>query len=303
MRTYSYETPEQKQRHAADAAAQRQRMDEDRNRRMMDEYQGMMRGLSHGSAGVYGSMSPRERAAMMEVVGGQINAMRSADLARLDADSDPRRSPEYARATIDLQRAEADRARAEADPQRSLDLLRQINADPQLRALYLAGKGVDPATISALPAPIAPAPDGTPGINAGNLQQHLDQPQNVGMRDLLAQEDMGLADRIARASQFPGFEDINSPSRQMFDAWLRQQYADPKDWLRETYVPPDPDDATPVLGRLGGFFNAALTHPLGSLLGFGDGSPAPGTGLWWRQNHEDAMREHDLIQRYALSPY
>lgn len=252
----------------------------------------------------------------MQAYGGQAQTLAQAQAniqatdiqSQAQFGSDPHRDPAYRQALIqhlgaqdDRERAHAGQYTAEADaaahPERQLDLLRRIAADPAVRGMYLAGRGADPATIASIPSPIAPAQPGVPAINAANFGQHLGREENASMKGLLESPDMSLLERTKRAAQFPGFTDLQNPSRQLYDQWLKSQYTDPQKWGADTYVPENPDNSIPVLGRVGGLV-AALYGSMPWAEGHGTG-----TGFNWHKNYAEASELQNLIQKHRISPY
>jgi hypothetical protein len=237
----------------------------------------------------------------LQVLGGNLHGLWGSDVqhhgAALQFGHDPHRDPQFVQALAARNRAEAEYARAHAaslQPEHQLALIQHINGDPNLRAMYLASKGVDADTISQLPTQPAQAGPGEASINPANLGQHLANPQNASMKALLENPDLSLLDRTRQAALFPGFRDFNNPNRQMYDAWLKTQYTDPNKWLQDTAVPEDPEQAVPFLGRIPGISASAI----GSMLG-----QETGTGLYWRQNHQNARALNDLLQQYNISPF
>ncbi len=260
----------------------------------------------------YDRLAPEDFASAMAALGGHVQA-RDTGSAHVQAaqaqaaaqyGADPHRDPAYRAALVQKLGAETAQHQAQAahftaeananKPGASLDLLRSINADPSLRGLYLAGKGVSPAEIAALPAAPAPGKPGEPTINAGNVAQYAEH--NKGMADIFANKDLSLLERVRRASQFPGFEDFSHPNRQLFDTMLKQQYTDPTRWMQDTYVPENPDDQWPVIGRVTGVLGA-----INGAMPWSDQNT--GTGPGWRQNYEDATQLRDLLSRYKISPF
>ena len=306
-RIYSYATPEeQRARDERDRAYRAQQWDGERHG-MIRDLHASMRSLANGT-GPTGHLPFEQRATMVQTLGQQLGGLMATDqhghAAELEHGNDPRRNPDLIAAQVAGMRAEAQRHLAEAaaaDPMRKVELLDAINKDPNRRSLAMGLGGADAATIAAMPPIPQPGVPGGPAIHAGNLDQHLGQQQNASMAKLFDEartSDLDLGEVIARAANMPGFKEIASPTRQMFDAWLKQRYTDPRAWQRELYVPPNPDDEWPVLGRIGGLMSAIEGQMFGP-----DEMPGTGTGLGWRGNHDAARRRFDLIQKYSLSPF
>jgi hypothetical protein len=306
-REYIYSSPEQQAAGAQRAAAyQHQQWDSERHG-MIRDLHGAMSAMLNGANGRYGNLSPEERVAAMGMVSQQLGGLMQTDAhshaAEMQYGNDPHRDPAYRQALIGHLNAQAaaETARgrhftAEADaaahPERQLDLMKQILMDPQLGPRYLALKGVSPAEQGALPPMVQPGQPGQPAVHAGNLGAVLGQNGNESLRDLLAKPDMSLLERTRQAANMPGIGDPSHPTHQAFQAWMRQQYTDPQKWREDTYVPPDPDQQLPYLGRLTGLANAAWQGV------FGD--TTAGTGFNWRNTYQDRTALRDLLARLNL---
>jgi hypothetical protein len=215
------------------------------------------------------------------------------------ANFNPHQDPAFMAAAINQMNMES-QARLEAarnnDPMSKLPLIDAINKDPQRRATVLAMQGVDPGVIAALPS----APRGG-AVNAANLAQHLEQPQNQELGRLLGNSEMPFDDKLARASQFPDFADRNSVNRQAFDTWLQGEYANrPDEWARQYYVPPKPTG-----GPIGNFIQtlgARLINAPSRLFGGGVQGGVGGSLFNGQGDYDAARRRVGLLTKYGISP-
>jgi hypothetical protein len=307
---FSFSSPEDQARTDSSAATYRKRQQDDERHAAIGHANGEFMAMLSGEYGKYGNLDPESRAYAMQTLGAHLNNLIGADtqqhVAAQQFGSDPHRNPAYVAALTGQLNANAAYANAHAqhaiaqandlaNPEKSLQQLRTIMGDATLRTGYLVSKGVDGQTIAALPPILGYGQRGQ--VDAASFGQHLAQPQNASMAQLLddKNKDMDLGERLAHAAQFTGFEDPNSQPRQLFDQWLRNRYAsDPSAWAKELYSPPNPDESIPYLGRIPGLL-AAAAGPI-----FGEG--ATGTGLSWRSNYDQARRRIGLIQKYGIAP-
>lgn len=183
-------------------------------------------------------------------------------------------------------------ALATNDPNRQVNMLRQIAADPQLRAFWLASKGADPAAIAQVPN--APRP-GEPAVNDSNYMRQLQSNPTLGTA--LGDDKTSLLDKLRQVQNQPGIADLNHPNHQALQAFVNQKYSNPRDWEEETYIPPDPSSfGVPqwLMRPLG--VGAAITQ---ALTGVG-GSHSAGTGFGWPQNFQDRTAQADLLRRFGI---
>lgn len=144
------------------------------------------------------------------------------------------------------------------DPGNQLGLLRAINADPSLRATYLAGRGADPATIAALPRPYAP---GENPFNATNYETAgAANPETAGTAALLSGASP-LHEKVAAVASIPGVERPGNPHRNLLDAYMASRQAKGADFANElsqygvgspTYAPLHSNWIGQLYGDLGG---------------------------------------------------
>lgn len=133
---------------------------------------------------------------------------------------------------------------------------------PEARAIYLASKGVDGATIAGLPQPQAP---GQSPFNATNIETAgATNPQTRDATAILSDPNLEFHQKAAMFAGIPGVENPNSPHRQLWDAFMARNQARGHEFDQEMgqYNPQDPtgakvyDTSNPV-AALGSIFGAA----------------------------------------------
>lgn len=180
------------------------------------------------------------------------------------------------------------------DPNAPLGMLKQIVADPQLRAFYGAIQKADPEALRLVPS--APSP-GEPAVHAGNLGEFFGRHENEVMAGHLGNEETSLLDKLRGVRDIPGVNVPGHPNHEAIQLWVNSQYADPRDWEEETYVPPDPAESG-IPGFLRGVVGAAgaMGHHL-----FGEGTSL-GTGPGWQKNFDQRTEQQALMRRIGLKP-
>jgi hypothetical protein len=209
-------------------------------------------------------------------------------------------NPEYAQAMINHMNAQAEHQRAEAeaaDPKKQVGALDEIMRDPARSRAFLLMKGVDPSSINSIPTPPVPG-----AVTQQNVQQHMSQPQNSALSQVLNDENLSLDDKLFKAEPFLAQEARSGISHQIVNEHLKSLFAtNPDDWQQQYYSPPKPignpvaDFATSLGAKL-------INTPLNYL--FGAGNPyGTQTGLFNQQKaYETAQRRIGLLLKHNLSP-
>jgi hypothetical protein len=305
MTSYAYSTPEETQnRFAREDHIQAQGEHQAHGRMLADSHDLLSRLAAGSMPNQQFGYNQEENAAAMQAIQQHMGSLLANDAQVHTANAqrvhnfDPRSNPAYMQAMIANMNAEGEYHRAQAanaDPMRKLDLIDAILSDPAKRDFVLAQGGVDHSVISALPQRPQPGV-----VGPENLLAHLSR--NPAMNELLQNRGLPFDTKLARASQFTGFGDKSSLSRQLFDTWLKQEYAGHTDeWSQQLYSPPNPAQQIPVLGRAEGLLRA-VANPVGQMIGIGVPG-GTGTGPNWDDNYKKAQQRIGLIRQYNINPF